>query len=106
MRLESYESDRPARKMKKVRIDGFSLEYTGKKKTGKVVKPVLRADSPDCDIPPMKLTPELANSLKEMLVDYLEAVKAAEWHDGYRIHADWEDPDPRRIEFFDDDDEW
>jgi hypothetical protein len=41
-----------------------------------------------------------------MLEDYLEAVKAAEWHDGYRIHADWEDRIPRNIEFFDDDDDW
>ena len=104
MRLESYESDRPAGKLKKIRVNGFGLEYTAKKKSGKVVKPVLTIDSPDSTIPPMKLNPELASSLKEMLEDYLEAVKAAEWHDGYRIHADWEDRSSRNIEFFDDDD--
>ena len=104
MRLESTESGRAEKKMKKARVNGFKFEYQGKPKSGKVVKPVLRIDSPDCEIPPLKLNPLLANSLRMMLEEYLEAVKDSEWHDGYRVHADWEDPQLRDESVFDDDD--
>ncbi len=103
MRLESVESGRTKKKLKRARIEGFSLEYNGKK-NGKITKPTLFIDSPDVKIPPLKLTPELAAALNEMMSAYLEDLKAAEWHEGYRVHADWEDPQMVDDRIFDDDD--
>ena len=102
MRLETVEPRR-GKKSKKVEIESVSFEFAPKK-GGRMAKPTLIFKSPEADIPPMNLTPELAKSIIEMMGDYLEGLKASQWDGDYRIHGDWEDPQPEDHIFFDNDD--
>ena len=102
MRFETLES-RSAKKPKKVIIDRVSLTFKPKD-GGRMAKSALEFESRDADIPPMKLTPELARELRDLMDDFLEDLKATQWDGDYRIHADWEDPQPETRYVFDDDD--
>ena len=103
MKFETFESGLN-KKRKKARISGVTVQFTAKE-GGKITKPTLIIDSPDAEIPPLKLTPEVARDLSVMLNDYLEDLKAAEWDGDWRVHGDWEDlPSDRRL--FGPDDDW
>ena len=102
MRFETLES-RSAKKPKKVCIDRVSFTFKPKE-GGRMAKPALEFESRDADIPLMKLTPELARELRDLMDGFLEDLKASQWDGDYRIHGDWEDPQPGERVFFDDDD--